>query len=151
MDIYNHKKRKYTDTIKKEKRKINEVYNDQFNLYNAKINVVKPILDDQGVSNISDTGLPTESKVKTFYDEFKNNNISVVGNYSILKGGTKQQEQKIDSLENEILQKLFKDTESNDFEDVDVSKPNVDIPGADETDFDTIYELYGDSTWIVKA
>ena len=41
MDIYNHKKRKYTDTIKKEKRKINEVYNDQFNLYNAKINVVK--------------------------------------------------------------------------------------------------------------
>ena len=118
---------------------------------NAKINVVKPILDDQGVSNISDTGLPTESKVKTFYDEFKNNNISVVGNYSILKGGTKQQEQKIDSLENEILQKLFKDTESNDFEDVDVSKPNVDIPGADETDFDTIYEFLDRFERIAKS
>jgi len=118
---------------------------------NAKINVVKPILDDQGVSNISDTGLPTESKVKTFYDEFKNNNISVVGNYSILKGGTKQQEQKIDSLENEILQKLFKDTESNEFEDVDVSKPNVDIPGADETDFDTIYEFLDRFERITKS
>ena len=41
MDIYNHKKRKYTDMTKKEKRKINEVYIDQINLNHAKINVVK--------------------------------------------------------------------------------------------------------------
>ena len=41
MDIYNHKKRKYTDMTKKKKRKINEVYIDQINLNHAKINVVK--------------------------------------------------------------------------------------------------------------
>jgi peptidoglycan hydrolase-like protein with peptidoglycan-binding domain len=118
---------------------------------NAKINVVKPILADQDISNVSDVGLPTESKVKNFYDEFKNNGISVVGNYNILQGGTKQQKQKIDSLENEIFQKLFKDTDSNDFEDVEVSKPNVDIPGTDETDFDTIYEFLDRFERIAKS
>ncbi len=118
---------------------------------NAKINVVKPILGDQDVSNISDTELPTESKVKSFYDEFKNNDISVIGNYNVLQGGSKQKEKKINSLENEIFQKIFTDENSSDFEDVNINKLNVDIPGSDETDFDTIYEFLNRFEKIAKS
>lgn len=118
---------------------------------NAKINVVKPILGDQDVSNVSDVALPTESKVKSFYNEFKNNNIGVVGNYDVLQGGSKNQQQKINSLENEIFQKIFSDENSSDFENVDFKKINVDIPGSDETDFDTIYEFLNRFEKIAKS
>ncbi len=117
---------------------------------NANINVIKPILNDKDFSNLSTGILPNEKKVKKFYDEFKSNRINVVGDYDILD--TSKEDQKIRSLESDILNKIVFDVNTeNDFEELEPEIVNVDISGEDETDYDTIYEFISRFEDIVKS
>ena len=119
---------------------------------NAKINVINPILDDNDYSNLSNDILPNENKIFKFYNEFKNNEIDIVGDYSILD--TSKKDNKINSLENDILNKMVTDfsKEGLDYEeDIEQNIKNVDIFGEDETDFDTIYEFINRFEDITKS
>jgi hypothetical protein len=119
---------------------------------NARINVINPILDDNDYSNLSNEIAPNENKIFKFYNEFKNNEIDIVGEYTILD--TSRKDNKIKSLENDILNKMVTDfsKEGLDYEeDVQQNIKNVDIFGEDETDFDTIYEFINRFEDITKS
>jgi peptidoglycan hydrolase-like protein with peptidoglycan-binding domain len=119
---------------------------------NARINVINPILDDNDYSNLSNEIAPNENKIFKFYNEFKNNEIDIVGEYTILD--TSRKDNKIKSLENDILNKMVTDfsKEGLDYEeDMQQNIKNVDIFGEDETDFDTIYEFINRFEDITKS
>lgn len=115
---------------------------------NANINVIKPILNNKDFVNLNTDILPNENKARKFYDEFKTNDIDVVGDYSILD--STKEDQKIRSLENELLSKIVLDV-SKESADIEKQIQNVDIFGEDETDFDTIYEFINRFEDIVKS
>ena len=114
---------------------------------NANINVIRPILNDKDFNNLNTDVLPNENKVRKFYDEFKINNIEVVGDYDILD--STKEDQKIRSLETELLNRIVLDVYKDN--NVTTNVQNVDIFGEDETDFDTIYEFINRFEDIVKS
>lgn len=133
---------------------LSELLNDTFN--GAKIYVVKPVLTPDNYNDFNLDVKENENIIKNYYNEFKKNMVDVVGDYNSLDGDASGTERKLKSLKDNIVHKLFLDYNKKDNkeignEDEDIIVKHVDIPGEDETDFDTIYEFISRFEKILKS
>ena len=125
---------------------LSELLNDVYP--NAKINVIKSIVDEDYV-NLNATDFDNKSlekKINNFYDRFEKNGVNVIGNYESIDFNLGYSDVNIKNLKKELSDSIFQNQGSTDFYDDDedknkVTHTNVDIYGDDETDFDTIYEF----------
>lgn len=117
---------------------------------NAQKYVIKAIVDDDyfyGGEDEKELDV-LEDEINSYYETFKNNGITVVGNYDSIDSSFGFSNNKLKQVKNEIEKSLFQnvvDYETTLTPTV-VDNPfsisdNIDVSGDDETDFDTIYEF----------
>lgn len=127
---------------------------------NAEINIIKAIVGgdffygDEEVSDFKEL----ENEILDYYNTFKQNGITVLGNYPSLDYGLGDSNKSIEFLKNQMSDSLFQNITNygQDLEPVSVDEPyiykdNIDISGDDITDFDTIYEFLERFEEIVKS
>ena len=116
----------------------------------ANINIIKGIVDEDyfyGGEEKEDFKV-LEDESKLFYQTFTKNGVKVLGSYDSIDYGLGFNNDKINTLKNEIDNALFQNVSDFEFDDEPkkedlpfIQKDNVDISGKDVTDFDTIYEF----------
>ncbi len=127
---------------------------------NAYINVIKAIIDseyfygDEGVEDFKNL----ENDILSFYGVFKQNGLTVLGNYPSINYGLGQSDSSISMLKNQMSDSLFQNItnfgeklEPLSIDEPFIYKDNIDIIGDDTTDFDTIYEFLERFEEMVKS
>lgn len=127
---------------------------------NAEINIIKSIVGDDyfyGDEDVSDFK-NLENEILDYYNTFKQNGLTVLGNYPSLDYGLGDANKSITFLKKQMSDSLFQNItnfgQNNEPLSIDepfIYKDNVDISGDDATDFDTIYEFLGRFEEIVKS
>ena len=127
---------------------------------NAEINVIKAIIDsnyfygDEGAEDFKNL----ENDILSYYSIFKQNGLTVLGNYPSIDYGLGQSDSSVGILKNQMSDSLFQNVTNfgEKSEPISVDEPfiykdNVDISGDDYTDYDTIYEFLERFEDIVKS
>jgi peptidoglycan hydrolase-like protein with peptidoglycan-binding domain len=127
---------------------------------NAEINVIKAIIDsdyfygDEGVEDFKNL----ENDILSYYNLFKQNGLTVLGNYPSIDYGLGQSDSSISTLKNQMSDSLYQNITNfgEKLEPLSIDEPfiytdNVDISGDDSTDFDTIYEFLERFEEMVKS
>lgn len=127
---------------------------------NAEINIIKAIVDEDyfyGGEEVEDFK-SLEEDILSYYNIFKQNGLTVLGNYPSIDYGLGKSDSNIMMLKKQMSDSLFQNItnfgEKSNPLSVDepfIYKDNVDISGDDVTDFDTIYEFLDRFEEIVKS
>lgn len=117
---------------------------------NAEINIIKAIVGDDFFYGDEEVGdfKEIENQILDYYNAFKQNGITVLGNYPSLDYGLGDSNKSIEFLKKQMSDSLFQNITNygQNSEPLSVDEPfiynyNIDISGDDATDFDTIYEF----------
>ena len=127
---------------------------------NAEINVIKAIIDsdyfygDEGAEDFKNL----ENDILSYYNIFKQNGLTVLGNYPSIDYGLGQSDSSVMTLKNQMSDSLFQNitnfgekSEPLSIDEPFIYKNNIDISGDDYTDYDTIYEFLERFEDIVKS
>jgi peptidoglycan hydrolase-like protein with peptidoglycan-binding domain len=127
---------------------------------NAEINIIKGIVGNDyfyGNEEIEDFK-KLEEDILTYYNVFKQNGLTVLGNYPSLDYGLGDENKSITYLKNQMSDSLFQNITNygQDMKPLSIDEPfiykdNIDISGDDVTDYDTIYEFLDRFEEIVKS
>jgi predicted chitinase len=127
---------------------------------NAEINIIKGIVGDDyfyGNEEVEDIK-KIEEEILSYYNTFKQNGITVLGNYPSLDYGLGDEDKSINFLKKQMADSLFQNITNNgeNLQPLSVDEPfiykdNIDISGDDATDFDTIYEFLERFEEIVRS
>ena len=127
---------------------------------NAEINIIKGIVGDDyfyGNEEVEDIK-KIEEEILSYYNTFKQNGITVLGNYPSLDYGLGDEDKSINFLKKQMADSLFQNITNNgeNLKPLSVDEPfiykdNIDISGDDATDFDTIYEFLERFEEIVRS
>jgi peptidoglycan hydrolase-like protein with peptidoglycan-binding domain len=127
---------------------------------NAEINIIKAIVDEDyfyGGEEVEDFK-SLEEDILSYYNIFKQNGLTVLGNYPSIDYGLGKSNSNIMMLKKQMSDSLFQNItnfgEKSNPLSVDepfIYKDNIDISGDDVTDFDTIYEFLDRFQEIVKS
>jgi peptidoglycan hydrolase-like protein with peptidoglycan-binding domain len=127
---------------------------------NAEINIIKGIVGNDyfyGNEEIEDFK-KLEEDILTYYNVFKQNGLTVLGNYPSLDYGLGDENKSITYLKNQMSDSLFQNITNygQDIKPLSIDEPfiykdNIDISGDDVTDYDTIYEFLDRFEEIVKS
>ena len=127
---------------------------------NAEINIIKAIVDEDffyGGEEAEDFKV-LENDILDYYGVFKQNGLTVLGNYPSIDYGLGDANKSITFLKNQMSDSLFQNITNfgQNAEPLSIDEPfiynnNVDISGDDVTDFDTIYEFLDRFEEIVKS
>ena len=89
-----------------------------------------------------------ETQILDYYNVFKQNGLTVLGNYPSLDYGLGDENKSIQFLKKQMSDSLFQNitnfgqkSEPLSIDEPYIYKDNIDISGDDVTDFDTIYEF----------
>jgi predicted chitinase len=127
---------------------------------NAEINILKGIVgNDYFYGNEETEDLKKlEEEILLYYNIFKKNGLTVLGNYPSIDYGLGNENKSIEFLKKQMSDSLFQNITNfgQDIEPLTIDEPfiykdNVDISGDDVTDFDTIYEFLDRFEEIVKS
>jgi len=127
---------------------------------NAEINIIKAIVGEdyfygnEEAEDIKDL----ETQILDYYNTFKQNGLTVLGNYPSLDYGLGDENKSIQFLKKQMSDSLFQNitnfgqnVEPLSIDEPYIYKDNIDISGDDATDFDTIYEFLERFEEIVKS
>lgn len=127
---------------------------------NAEINILKAIVGEdyfygnEEAEDIKDL----ETQILDYYNTFKQNGLTVLGNYPSLDYGLGDENKSIQFLKKQMSDSLFQNitnfgqnVEPLSIDEPYIYKDNIDISGDDVTDFDTIYEFLERFEEIVKS
>jgi peptidoglycan hydrolase-like protein with peptidoglycan-binding domain len=127
---------------------------------NAEINVIKAIIDsnyfygNEGAEDFKNL----ENDILSYYNIFKQNGLTVLGNYPSIDYGLGQSDSSVGILKNQMSDSLFQNitnfgekSEPISVDEPFIYKDNMDISGDDYTDYDTIYEFLERFGEIVKS
>lgn len=127
---------------------------------NAEINIIKGIVDGDyfyGGEEVEDFK-ELENKILDFYSVFKQNGITVLGNYPSIDYGLGNSDKSISTLKQQMSDSLYQNitnfgekSEPLSVDEPFIYKDNIDISGDDNTDFDTIYEFLDRFEEMVKS
>jgi peptidoglycan hydrolase-like protein with peptidoglycan-binding domain len=127
---------------------------------NAEINIIKAIVGGDffyGNEEVEDFK-ELENQILDYYNTFKQNGITVLGNYPSLDYGLGDSNKSIEFLKKQMSDSLFQNITNygQEIEPLSIDEPfiyrdNIDISGDDVTDFDTIYEFLDRFEEIVKS
>lgn len=117
---------------------------------NAEIDIIKAIVDEDyfyGGEDVEDFK-KLENDILDYYNVFKQNGLTVLGNYPSIDYGLGNANKSISFLKKQMSNSLYQNItdfgQKSDPLSVDepfIYKDNIDISGDDVTDFDTIYEF----------
>jgi peptidoglycan hydrolase-like protein with peptidoglycan-binding domain len=127
---------------------------------NAEINIIKGIVGNDYFygSEEAEDFKKLEEDILSYYNVFKQNGLTVLGNYPSLDYGFGDTDKSISILKGQMSDSLFQNITNfgQDIEPLSIDEPfiykdNVDISGDDVTDYDTIYEFLDRFEEIVKS
>ena len=127
---------------------------------NAEINIIKSIVgNDFFYGNEETTDIKDlETQILDYYNVFKQNGLTVLGNYPSLDYGLGNENKSIQFLKKQMSDSLFQNitnsgqkSEPLSIDEPYIYKDNIDISGDDITDFDTIYEFLDRFEEIVRS
>ena len=127
---------------------------------NAEINIIKSIVgNDFFYGNEETTDIKDlEIQILDYYNVFKQNGLTVLGNYPSLDYGLGNENKSIQFLKKQMSDSLFQNitnfgqkSEPLSIDEPYIYKDNIDISGDDITDFDTIYEFLDRFEEIVRS
>lgn len=127
---------------------------------NAEINIIKAIVGEDYFYGNEETEdiKDLETQILDYYNTFKQNGLTVLGNYPSLDYGLGDENKSIQFLKKQMSDSLFQNitnfgqnVEPLSIDEPYIYKDNVDISGDDVTDFDTIYEFLERFEEIVKS
>ena len=127
---------------------------------NAEINIIKAIVDEDFFygGEEAEEFKDLENDILDYYGVFKQNGLTVLGNYPSIDYGLGDANKSITFLKNQMSDSLFQNITNfgQNAEPLSIDEPfiynnNVDISGDDVTDFDTIYEFLDRFEEIVKS
>ena len=117
---------------------------------NAEIDIIKAIVDEDyfyGGEDVEEFK-KLENDILDYYNVFKQNGLTVLGNYPSIDYGLGNANKSITFLKKQMSNSLYQNItdfgQKSDPLSVDepfIYKDNIDISGDDVTDFDTIYEF----------
>lgn len=127
---------------------------------NAEINIIKGIVDNSffyGNEDVEDYK-KLEEDILSYYNVFKQNGLTVLGNYPSLDYGLGDTDKSVAILKRQMTDSLFQNitnfgekTNPLSVDEPYIYKDNIDVSGDDVTDFDTIYEFLERFEEIVKS
>ena len=127
---------------------------------NAEINIIKAIVGEDYFYGNEETEdiKDLETQILDYYNVFKQNGLTVLGNYPSLDYGLGDENKSIQFLKKQMSDSLFQNitnfgqkSEPLSIDEPYIYKDNIDISGEDVTDFDTIYEFLERFEEIVKS
>ena len=127
---------------------------------NAEINIIKAIVGEDYFYGNEETEdiKDLETQILDYYNVFKQNGLTVLGNYPSLDYGLGDENKSIQFLKKQMSDSLFQNitnfgqkSEPLSIDEPYIYKDNIDISGDDVTDFDTIYEFLERFEEIVKS
>ena len=127
---------------------------------NAEINIIKAIVGEDYFYGNEETEdiKDLETQILDYYNTFKQNGLTVLGNYPSLDYGLGDENKSIQFLKKQMSDSLFQNitnfgqkSEPLSIDEPYIYKDNIDISGDDVTDFDTIYEFLERFEEIVKS
>ena len=127
---------------------------------NAEINIIKAIVDEDFFygGEEAEEFKDLENDILDYYGVFKQNGLTVLGNYPSIDYGLGNSNKSIEFLKKQMSDSLFQNITNfgQNAEPLSIDEPfiynnNVDISGDDVTDFDTIYEFLDRFEEIVKS
>ena len=127
---------------------------------NAEINIIKAIVGEDYFYGNEETEdiKDLETQILDYYNAFKQNGLTVLGNYPSLDYGLGDENKSIQFLKKQMSDSLFQNitnfgqkSEPLSIDEPYIYKDNIDISGDDVTDFDTIYEFLERFEEIVKS
>lgn len=127
---------------------------------NAEINIIKAIVGEDYFYGNEETEdiKDLETQILDYYNTFKQNGLTVLGNYPSLDYGLGDENKSIQFLKKQMSDSLFQNitnfgqnVEPLSIDEPYIYKDNIDISGDDATDFDTIYEFLERFEEIVKS
>jgi peptidoglycan hydrolase-like protein with peptidoglycan-binding domain len=127
---------------------------------NAEINVIKAIIDSDYFygDETAEDFKNLENDILSYYSIFKQNGLTILGNYPSIDYGLGQSDSSISTLKNQMSDSLYQNITNfgEKLEPLSIDEPfiysdNVDISGDDSTDFDTIYEFLERFEEMVKS
>ena len=127
---------------------------------NAEINIIKAIVGEDYFYGNEETEdiKDLETQILDYYNVFKQNGLTVLGNYPSLDYGLGNENKSIQFLKKQMSDSLFQNitnfgqkSEPLSIDEPYIYKDNIDISGDDITDFDTIYEFLDRFEEIVRS
>ena len=127
---------------------------------NAEINIIKAIVGEDYFYGNEETEdiKDLETQILDYYNVFKQNGLTVLGNYPSLDYGLGDENKSIQFLKKQMSDSLFQNitnfgqkSEPLSIDEPYIYKDNIDISGDDITDFDTIYEFLDRFEEIVRS